>query len=314
MEILLDAQLSTGSEPPAFSLTFDPEHMTIYCIGDMAAITVQGYLTRGVAFWNKKQFRGLSPVVHTLNGLLYGSTLQGDQGIGASLISSEVFPLSLPDENNQLLNLSFRCSRFYIQRLEEERAKNPSSNLSLSYTFWSAMNFVPSAYETHEDTIPMRATYQDRVIHIKSRQGNWISISRSHWSDMLTAIDFPQRRYVELPTLATQEGTEELNKAIAHLNEAHKLFAQDRYREAVQRCRQARDSLLGEDKPTWAERFLSPIILVEKAAMINEGIKALNNLGNEASHGEGIEVDRDTANYVIGSLTLILDYIGRKRK
>jgi hypothetical protein len=315
MEVFLDAQLSSSAEPPAFSLTFDPEAMTIYCIGDMAAITVQGCITRGVAFWNKKQFRGLSPLLHTLNGLLYGSTLQGSQGIGASLISSDIFPLSMPNENNQLLNLSFRCSRFYIQRLEEERAKNPSSNLSLSYTFWTAMNLVPSADETHEDTIPMLATYQDRIIHIKSRQGGgWISISRSHWSDMLTAIDFPQRRYFELPTLTPQEGAEELNKAIEHLNEAYKLFAQDRYREAVQRCRQARDSLLGENKPTWAERFLSPIVLAEKAAMINEGIKALNNLGNEASHGEGIEVDRDTASYVIASLTLILDYVGRKRR
>src|SRR5579859_8202403 len=146
MEILLDAQLSS-SEPPAFSLTFDPEAMTIYCIGGMAAITVQANISRGIAFWKKKQFRGLSPVLHTLNGLLYGSTLQGSQGIGASLISSEDFPLSLPYENDQLLNLSFRCSRFYIQRLEEERAKNPSSNLSLSFSFWTAMNLVPSAEE-----------------------------------------------------------------------------------------------------------------------------------------------------------------------
>ena len=69
---------------------------------------------------------------------------------------------------------------------------------------------------------------------------------------------------------------------------------------------------MGEDKPTWAERVLAPKILTEKAAMINEGIKALNNLGHKASHGDGVEVDRDTASYVIGSLTLILDYIGRK--
>jgi hypothetical protein len=96
------------------------------------------------------------------------------------------------------------------------------------------------------------------------------------------------------------------------LNEAHILFAQERHREAVQRCRQARDVLLGEDKPTWAERVLAPIILAEKAAMIDESIKALNRMGNVASHGAGIEVDRDSANYVIGSLTLILDYIGRK--
>lgn len=69
-----------------------------------------------------------------------------------------------------------------------------------------------------------------------------------------------------------------------------------------------------ENKTTWAERVLAPIILDEKAAMINDSIKALNNLGLAASHGTGIEVDRDTASYVIGSLTLILDYIGRKMR
>jgi len=120
------------------------------------------------------------------------------------------------------------------------------------------------------------------------------------------------RRYIELPTLTAQEGAEELRRAIEHLNEAHILFAQDRYREAVQRCRQARDVLLGEDKSTWAESVLAPIVLSEKAAMIDENIKALNRMGNVASHGAGIEVDRDSANYIICLLTLILDYIGRK--
>jgi len=129
---------------------------------------------------------------------------------------------------------------------------------------------------------------------------------------MLASIGYPQRRYIELPTLTPQEGAEELHKAIEHLNQAHTLFAQDRYREAVQRCRQARDALLGEQKTTWAERFLVPVIGAEKAAMINENIKALNHMGHEASHGAGTEVDRDVANYVIVSMTLILDYFGRK--
>lgn len=46
--------------------------------------------------------------------------------------------------------------------------------------------------------------------------------------------------------------------------------------------------------------------------MIVESLNALNNLRHEASHRAGIEVDHDAANFVIGSLTLILDYIGRK--
>ena len=151
-----------------------------------------------------------------------------------------------------------------------------------------------------------------QLVHIQSRQSGYVNISRSHWSDMLSSIGYPQRGYIELPTLKPQEGPQELHKAIEHVNQAHALFAQDRYREAVQRCRQARDSLFGELKPTWAERILVPIIGTEKAALMNDTMKALNNMGNEASHGAGIEVDREVASYVIGSMTLILDYIGQK--
>ncbi len=312
MDILFDAQLGP-SDPPAFTLTFDPEAMSLHCIGDMASFYIQAYITRGHAFWSKQQFRGLSPVLSTLHGILYGSSLfQGDRGIGALFAPGDSFPLVFPDENGRHLNLVFHCSRSYLQCVEEQRASNPGSNLTLGYSFWTAMSVVPPAPTTGEEMIPVQSSYQGRLIQIKNRQGQSISISRSHWSDMLVSIGSPQRRYIELPALAPQEGAEELHKALAHLNEAHILFAQDRYREAVQRCRQARDALLEGDKPMWAERVLAPIILAEKAAMMNESIKALNHLGNEASHGAGIEVDRDTANYVIGSLTLILDYIGRK--
>jgi hypothetical protein len=124
----------------------------------------------------------------------------------------------------------------------------------------------------------------------------------------------------DMASFTVQANMKRLSESWFGLNEScypvlfslHILFAQDRYREAVQRCRQVRDVLLGEDKPTWAERVLAPIILAEKAAMIDESIKALNRMGNVASHGAGKEVDCDSANYVIGSLTLILDYIGRK--
>jgi len=303
MDILFE--LASSAEPPAFSLTLDPEAVSLHCIGDMAALMVQARMVRQTAFWNRSQFQGLSLVLFTFHGVLYGSSLnQGNQGIGVSLALIESFPLAFPDDNSQLLNLSFHCSRSYLQRIEEQRASNPGSNLTLGFSFWTAMSLMP--------TTSQGAVSRGGLVHLKNRQEQWISISRSHWSDMLSSIGYPQRRSVELPTLLPQEGAEELHKAIAHLNEAHALFAQDRYREAVQRCRQARDALLGEQKPTWAARTLAPVIGAEKTAMIDESIKALNNLGHEASHGAGIEVDRDAANFVIGSMALILDYIGRK--
>lgn len=299
MDILFDIQ-GEVSGSPVFTLTFNPEAMTLHCIGDMAAIMVSAWIRRS-AFWNRQQFY---PVLFELYGILYGPLLfRGNQGIGASLSPIEEFPLTFSDENSQLINLSFHCSRLYLQCIEEKRASNPDSNLTLGISFWTTMSLVPTTNQELGSLVP-----------IKSRQGGDVNISRSHWQDMLVSIEYPQRRYIELPTLKPQEGAEELHKAIERLNQAHTLFVQDRYREAVQLCRQVRDVLLGEDKPTWAERVLAPIILDEKAAMINDSIKALNNLGHEASHGAGIEVDRDTASYVIGSLTLILDYIGRKMR
>jgi hypothetical protein len=305
MEIFFDAQLRSP-EPPAFILTLEPEAISHQGIADMVALSVQAPMRRNPDFWGQSSYQDFRPILSDLHGILY----VGNPGIGASLPPSDNFPLPFINTNSQLLNLSFHCSRSYLQYIEEQRSSNPGSNLTLSFYFWALMSLVSTIDPA--PVYPKGSVYPEGSILIHSRQGTQLSISRSHWSDMLSSIGYPQRRYIELPTLSPLEGAEELHKALAHLNEAHVLFSQDRYREAVQRCRQARDVLLGEDKPTWAEKVLAPIILTEKAAMINEGIKALNNLGNAASHGAGIEVDRDTANYVIGSLTLILDYIGRK--
>ncbi len=318
MEILFDAQLPTAAEPPAFSLTFEPEHMALQCIADMAAIRVQAQMKRESAFWNRPQFRDLYPLLFPLYGILYGSSsFPGNQGIAASLVPMENFPLAFPDENSQLLNLSFHCSRAYLQYIEEQRASNPRAPLTLGVSFWTAMSLFPTAPTTSGNTPSARSPHQGKLLYVKNRQGGSsgsISISQSHWSDMLSSIGYPQRRYIELPTLAPQEGAEELHRAIEHVNIAHTLFAQGNYREAVQRCRQARDALLGEHMPTWAATYLAPILGAEKSAMVDESIRALNHMGNVASHGRNleIEIDREVANYVIGSLTLILDYVGRK--
>ena len=303
MDIFFDTQGTSG--PPVFSLTFDPEAMSLQCIADMASVSVQAYMERKTSFWNRPQFQSFYPVLFRLHGILYGSSLyQGNQGIGATLFISENFPLAFSQEHPQLLNLSFHCSQAYLQIIEEQRATNPSSLLTLGISLWATTSLVP--------TTSQGAPYKDGLVHIQSRQGEYVRISHSHWSDMLSSIGYPQGRYIELPTLMPQQSAKELHQAIEHLNQAHTLFAQDRYREAVQRCRQARDALLGEEKKTWWETTLAPVIGLEKAAMINEGIKALNHLGNEASHGAHTEIDRDAANYVIGSMTLILNYIGRK--
>ena len=302
MDIFFDVE-GGPSASPAFILALNPEAMSLQCVGDTVTISVQADMEPNHRYWKSLQIQDIKPALLSLHGIVYNSLLfQGSQGIGAILAPSENFPLVFTNENSQLLNLSFHCSRSYIQLIEEQRAFNSGTIVTLGIFFWMTMCLPPKA---EQGLIP-------QLVHIKSRHGEVVRISQSHWVDMLSSLGYPQRRYIELPTIKPQEGTEPLHEAIEHLNQAHALFAQDRYREAVQRCRQARDMLLGENKPTWAESFLAPIIGTEKAALIDENIKALNRMGNIASHGAGIEIDRDVASYVIGSLTLILDYMGRK--
>jgi hypothetical protein len=314
MDIFFDVQ-GRYSTPPAFVLTFDPESMSLQCIGDMASFSVQANLGRYPSFWSREPYAGLSSVLSDFHGVLYGkSFFQGNQGLGASLALLPEFPLAMQGDSGTSLNLSFHCTRSYLERVEEQRATNSGSVLQLDVAFWAVMSLVPAA------TVNQRTSQnQSEMIHLQSHQGSDINISRSHWADMLSSIGYPQRRTIELPILTEQEGIELLHEAIRHVNEAHILFAQERYREAVQRCRQARDSLVAEPRTGWAARFLAPIIGTEKAKMVDESVRALKNLGDAASHGtppsaSQIEIDRDVANYVIASMTLVLDYIGRKLK
>ncbi len=311
MDILFDVQ-GEYSMPPAIVLTFDPESMSLQCIGDMASLSVQANLRRHLSFWSREPFSGLSPVLSEFHGVLYGkSFFLGNQGLGASLAPLPEFPLATLGDDSTLLNLSFHCTRAYLECVEEQRATTPSSVLQLGTAFWAVMSLVPA-------TTASQGTSQNqgRMSRLQSRQGSDITISRSHWADMLSGIGYPHQRTVELPTLTLQEGIEPLEAAIRHVNEAHKLFAQERYREAVQRCRQAKDALVTDPKPTWATRFLTPLIGTEKANMVDESVHALNHLEIAASHGTPphVEIDRDAASYVIASMTLVLDYIGRKLK
>lgn len=294
------------NDQAAFSLSLDPETFAAQYIADRVMITVQTQIRSIPRYWN--QHRGLFPEIFLLQGSLYNSSFF--MGIGASLHASESLPLTFSHEYGQLLNLAFHCSRAYLQSVEEQRPVG--STITLGMALWGMLNLAAS--QQGDETVPLQSAYLGKNIPFKSQPRETVRISQSHWLDMLANIQYPQRRYIELPVLAAQEWDEEFRGAIEHLNQAHALFASGKYREAVQRCRQSKEALLGEDKVNWSTRTLAPKIGTEKAQMINESIKALNHLGNASSHGDGIEIDRDVANYVISALTLIFNYIGQKSR
>src|SRR5437899_12106661 len=122
-----------ASRTRAFTLSFGPESMSLQCIADAVTITVQAYLEPNHRHWRDPQIQDTRPILLSLNGIVYGSTLfQGSQGIGAPLAPIETFPLEFTDDKSRLVNLSFHCSRAYIQMMEEQRVpnSNPSSVVS----------------------------------------------------------------------------------------------------------------------------------------------------------------------------------------
>lgn len=304
MDILLVPQMG---EADIFSLSFNPESLTMDGVADTIVIAAQAQIKPSPNFWRK--YQRLTPEIFSFHGTLFDP--QSTQNTGAFLTASNSLPLSFPHEHAQSLDLAFHCSRSYLQYIEDRRPNNSIVSLGVSLRGIASL----SASQQGEETVPLQSAYLGKLLSIQTQQPyESVRISLSHWQDMLASIGYPQRRYIELPMLASQEWDEAFQGAINHLNQAHTLFASGKYREAVQRCRQSRDALLGADKVTWSANVLEPVLGAEKAKMIDESIRALNNLGHASSHGNGIEVDRDTASYVIGSLTLILNYIGLKLK
>jgi len=151
-EILFDV-LAQQSMSPAFSLAFNPEAMSLQSTGDRVNISMQAYMTRRSQFWGKSPYQGFNPVILDFHGTLF--PYQGNQGIVASLAPLDNLPLAFSNENSQYLNLSFHCSRSYIQFIEEQRSTNPSSNLALSVSFWATVFLVPAG----EQVVPARNAF-----------------------------------------------------------------------------------------------------------------------------------------------------------
>lgn len=69
--------------PPAFTLRFDPEAMSLQSIGDMTTITVQAFMERYSSYWHSPRFQNtnVNPVLLSFHGILYTQSLfQSNQG------------------------------------------------------------------------------------------------------------------------------------------------------------------------------------------------------------------------------------------
>lgn len=305
MEIPLYARGASSMHPPLLLLSFEREYIGTSQVGGLAFLAIQGNL--GLSDQWKVPEGQASPVLLNLQGVMHEET--ANNNIGADLLPPGGLPLSLTGK--QLFNMAFRFPLSYMQHLEERRAmQGAGSDFTLSVRLWGTV--LSGEFSSPIAKLPSLAGIETGV------NGYRLRFPESDWIRYINGMGYPYKRTVDLPALDATRMPDEVREAIKHVNEALGLFVSNRYREAVQQCRQARDALIGTDRDrvTWCIDHLGGPLGEQKALMIDDSLKALNRLGNLASHagraGDQIEIDRDTAEYVIGQLTYILNYIGRK--
>lgn len=305
MEIPLYARGASSMHPPLLLLSFEREYIGASQVGGVGGMTIQSNLGLGDQ-WKVPEGQA-SPVLLSLHGVMHEES--GNFNIGADLLPPNGLPLSLLGK--QLFNMAFRFTLSYLQHLEIRRAtQGAGGDFTLFVQLWGTV--LGAGLSNPTAKLPAVVGIETQV------NGYQLRFPESDWIRHINGMGFPFKRIVDVPALDASQMPEEVREAIKHVNEALNLFVSNRYREAVQRCRQARDALIGTDRDrvTWCIDHLGGPLGEQKALMIDDSLKALNRLGNLASHagraGDQIEIDRDTAEYVIGQLTYILNYIGRK--
>ena len=300
-----------------FTIAIEPQEMSISSLSDMASLQWSVILKSPTA-WDISRFGKADPTLLELYGMLRGVNDPPPNGmlrgvndsppIGAIMLPSEQLPLPLRANVGVKLLLSFSCPRSYLEYLEEKRTVLLRQDLQLMLSVRGVL-----ALESPTDAFTAQMGH---FISFQTQEGGvQVRVPRSHWTDSLASIGYPKRTVLKLPSLDPEKMVVETQEAVKHVNEAYDLFLQERYREAVQRCRQGRDALLDSQKTTWSQTHLVPAIGIEKATMIDDCIKAFKHLGDSASHGSNaLEIDRDAAEFIIRSFTLILSYIDRKLK
>lgn len=325
---IVDTQRHVVMIEPALIIHFELEQITAQYLDEIPYLTFNTEMKMTNRWFTSGVYSNSCQMV-LLD--LHGTLVSGNNtyGQGAALLSKEGLPLRFYEDREQLVQLTFSCHSQYIQQLEQDRATTMAGqDLRIALRFWGSIMVMDNFSVTDPNYItPNPQDSADRNIHYQQLRDivplltsqnaiPTLRIPRSDWLDrLLPALGYGSKRFVAFPQLSDMQLPSELGEAVKHLTTARTLFDHERYREAIQLCRQSRDALLGQNKTTWCQTYLEPIIGSEKAAMIDKSIQALNHLGNPASHGGNtIEIDRDAAEFVLSSLTLVLHYIEKKLK
>lgn len=253
-----------------------------------------------------QQLVASQPRLLDLHGALYIGNIYQD--VGAQLRPS-VYDQVVLGQYTLRMPLVFELTRGFLQYLEQERVKaQPNADMTLALTLWGTVTMTSTASNTPGATIfgnITTVTYPNATFRI----------ARSDWLErILPGLGYDEILLVELPLPKHPTAPEEIKEAVQLLSRARQHLNAEKYREAVQSCRQAKDALIKRN-PNGIKSLLEPLLGNTKATMSDDALLAFAKVYTAASHprtqpsAEKVEINRDDATFVVNSLTLILEYV-----
>ena len=293
MEIMLSSEPMSGT---AFVLTIENENIGVKNSEGNYSLNIPLKLKRSTAWDNRQNY----PVLLSLHATVWGNMPS---------LPIERVPADFDESSSlQYLNTEFPLTNRALQIFESKRL--PGNPAILPVAFFGTMVLLgePDEAEVGNGWSSYR----------KVTGSAQVTIQESQWIRILKEFGYPYRRIIDVPAFEdVQHLHDEIQEAVTLYNQALDLFVQGQYRSAIQLCRQTKEILTQRNRQFLLD-MLTPILGVTKAKMINDGLIALADTLDGASHPrdnpkkEYVEIDHEAAEYVLGQFAFILHYIDTK--
>jgi hypothetical protein len=299
--------LRVGSNPSdstsQFELVFEAEAVTTYNVAGTAVLTINASLKAQPH--QSVDFARTRPTLFDLYGTLVyeGLSIQMRPLMPSHVGVLGSYPLPLA--------LAFELTHSQLHYLENERLKK-GQNAHMVFALHLHGRVIQHAEENNEG---MSFYFSDISSPSISMPNSTFRIARSDWHEtILPGLGYDQTLMIELPLPRYNSVPDEVTDAVRHLSVARQHLRDERYREAVHSCRDAKDALIRR-APDAILNMLEPLLGSRKAATVDKALRSFGDLYTSSSHPatlpkeERIEFTHDDATFAVNSLTFILDYI-----
>lgn len=300
-----------GVADNCLDLEFESEDIAGCWVADRGILTINATIKCAPSTYS--QVQAAKARLFDLGGVLYAENDYTDPG--APLRAFRLDQPGIPYLGQMAFQfpLRFELTRAYLQHLEEYRLNSsvsPGANMQLKLKLWGTVTIASTAGDNAGAAV-------FGSISTSGYPETKFRIPRSDWLDrVLPSLGYDQTLLVEIPRPRHPTAPDELKEASQYLQLAQQHLRDEKYREAVQNCRQAKDALLKRNADG-LKNLLAPWVGETKAATADSALGAFNRLYTAASHPktradqERVEFTRDDAAFAVNSLAFILDYIAR---